>query len=259
MIGATSKPPKVSIVTAVRNGAPEIGYTLASVQQQTYKDIEHIIIDGASTDDTLAIAKTSSSSATRIFSEPDEGVYDAFNKGLRRCSGDIIAYLNAGDEYSNPGVVQTVVDEFYSSGADAVFGDLVIIDALDRTRVVRRYRSSQFRPSRARFGFMPAHPTLFIRRGVYEKYGGYDASYEIAGDFELTTRLFVREKIRYSCLQQILVRMAHGGLSTKGLRSNWIITREMRRACASNSVRTGWLRLLLRFPIKLFELQFRPA
>jgi glycosyltransferase involved in cell wall biosynthesis len=187
-------------------------------------------------------------------SESDSGVYDAFNKGLTHSTGDVVGYLNAGDEYSGSGVIQTIVDEFNAKNVGAVFGDLVIVDPVDRAKIVRRYYSSWFNPSRVRFGFMPAHPTLFIRRDVYDRWGGYDTSFRIAGDFELVARLFVRHQVPYSYLPQVLVRMPSGGLSTSGLRANWIITSEMHRACSSNDIRTSLIRLLLRFPVKLTSL-----
>ena len=244
---------KVSIITAVRNGEATIATTLRSVQLQKYPDIEHIIIDGASTDRTLEVVEASGGGALRVLSEADRGVYDAFNKGLRLATGDVIAFLNSGDSYVSDAVVANMAAELNRTGVDAVFGDLVVVDANDPRRVVRRYRSSRFRPSRVAYGFMPAHPTLFMRRRVYDDYGGYDASFRIAGDFELVARVFARGRITYSCLADVLVRMPRGGLSTSGPRSNWTITREMQRACRQNEIATNIPKLLLRFPVKWTE------
>ncbi len=244
---------KVSIVTAVRNGATTIGVTLASVAEQTHPDIEHVVVDGASTDGTAELVRQQAKRPVRVLSEPDRGVYDAFNKGLKLCTGDLVAFLNCADSYWTPTVVADVVARFSAGDLDAVFGDVMIVDAEDTNVPVRRYRSSRFRPSRIAYGFMPAHPALFLRRSVYERYGPYDISYRIAGDFEYIARIFGKRTLRYACLPQCMVRMPRGGLSTAGPRSNWIITREMQRACAQNSIPTNLFKLLLRFPIKITE------
>jgi len=244
---------KVSIVTAVRNGAAAIGATLESVASQTHADIEHLVIDGASTDATVAIVRREGRRVARLLSEPDRGVYDAFNKGLALATGDVVAYLNAGDTYLDEGVVARVVAAFAAHDVDAVFGDVLIVAGADPTRVVRHYSSAHFTPGRLARGFMPAHPALFLRRELYQRLGGYDASYRIAGDFELCVRAFVHEHARFHYLARPLVRMPQGGLSTRGWRSNWIITQEMRRACLQNGVATSTPRLLLRFPVKLLE------
>ncbi len=244
---------KVSIITAVRNGAGTIEATLRSVTQQTHPDIEHVVIDGASTDETVALVGAAPTRALRLLSEPDRGVYDAFNKGLKLASGDIVAFLNCGDTYYSREVVAQVAERFAAAELDAVFGDVIMVDAKNTSVAVRHYRSSRFKPSRLAYGFMPAHPTLFLRRAVYERHGGYDPSYRIAGDFEFVARIFGDHRLRYVCLPQTLVRMPRGGLSTAGPRSNWIITREMQRACAKNAISTNLLKLMLRFPIKFTE------
>jgi glycosyltransferase involved in cell wall biosynthesis len=243
---------KVSVVTAVFNGSRTILSTLSSVADQRHRDVEHIIIDGASTDDTLAIVSSCGLRVTKTVSERDAGVYDAFNKGLRQCTGDVIGFLNSGDSYISSDVLSRIADEFADSDVDAVYGDVAIVDQVDGRRV-RRYRSSRFTPQRIAYGFMPAHPTLFLRRRVYEKFGEYDTSFRIAGDFELVARIFGSAELKSTYLPDVLVRMPRGGLSTSGLRSKWIITKEMRRACFMNGIPSGWIRLCLRFPLKLTE------
>src|SRR5271169_5280822 len=147
---------KVSIVTAVRNGARDIPVTLASVATQNYPDIEHIVIDGASTDDTVNVVRRLGRHVARLVSEPDTGVYDAFNKGLRLATGDIVAYLNAGDTYVSADIISLIASTFQAGDAEAVYGDVEIVDAADPAKLVRRYRSGSFRPSRLAWGFMPA-------------------------------------------------------------------------------------------------------
>jgi glycosyltransferase involved in cell wall biosynthesis len=240
---------RVSIVTAVHNGAREIAATLQSVSSQTHTPIEHIIIDGASTDDTVATVRRLGKHVSVLVSERDSGVYDAFNKGLARCTGDLIGFLNAGDRYADEHSVAKLVAELEVRRVGAVFADLALVDA-GSGRIVRSYRSSSFAVSRIGSGYMPAHPTLFIRREIYQRFGGYDSSYRIAGDFELVARIFGRAHIPYAYVQEVLVHMQQGGISNRGWRSKWIITREMHRACVANAIRTGWARLLLRLPVK---------
>lgn len=244
---------KVSIVTAVRNGAREIGATLASVEAQDYADIEHVVVDGASTDGTVETVRRDGRRVAKLLSEPDRGVYDAFNKGLALATGDVIGYLNAGDVYDGPGVVSDIVEQFAAPAVEAVFGDVVITEEGLPGRVLRRYRSGGFTPRRLGWGFMPAHPTLFVRRAAYQRCGPYDTSYRIAGDFELCIRLFVEQHVRYACLPRVLVRMPRGGLSNSGWRSKWTITREMHRACRAHGIPTSYAKLFARFPVKALE------
>lgn len=245
---------KISIVTAVRNAERELPATLRSVAEQDYPDIEHIVVDGASTDATMDVVRREGGRVARVLSEPDRGVYDAFNKGLSLASGDIVGYLNAGDTYTSVDVVRRIAAQFHRPDVEAAFGDLVIVDPVPPQRTLRRYRSASFSPARLAWGFMPAHPTLFIRREAYARCGAYDPSYRIGGDFELCIRLFLGQGIGYAYLPEVLVRMPSGGLSNSGLRSKWIITQEMLRACRANGVRSSYLRLFARFPVKFLEL-----
>ena len=245
---------KVSIITAVLNGATEIGRTLDSVAEQDYPDLEHIVVDGGSSDGTVEIARTRNSGAGRVISGPDTGVYDAFNKGLRAATGDVLAYLNCGDCYVSASVISGVMREMTMGAVDAVFADVLIVEPGKRARVVRRYSSRRFSVRSMAYGLMPAHPTLFLRREVYDAVGEYDASFRIAGDFEFCLRAFVRRKTAFHYIAEPLVRMPNGGLSNRGWRSKWQITEEMLRACQMNGVRTSWARLCLRFPIKILEM-----
>jgi glycosyltransferase involved in cell wall biosynthesis len=245
---------KVSIITAVYNGAQTIAATLDSVARQDHADIEHIVIDGASSDATLEIIRAHRPAVARVISEPDTGVYDAFNKGLRAASGEAIAYLNCGDTYSSSASVSTMVSELSRGETQAVFGDVWIVDAMDSSRIVRRYSSRRFTPQRMRWGIMPAHPTLLLRRGVYQAAGEYDPQFKIAGDYEYCLRVFVLRATPYRYISEALVRMPAGGLSNRGWRSKLQITREMRSACAKHAVPTNFAMLSLRFPLKMLEL-----
>jgi glycosyltransferase involved in cell wall biosynthesis len=245
---------KVSIITAVYNGESSILATLTSVATQDYPAIEHIVIDGASRDSTAALVRNSATRVAHFVSEPDAGVYDAFNKGLRLATGDVIAFLNCGDTYISTGVVARMVDVLSLNGVEAAFADILIADSSDHDRVIRRYSSRKFSPQRMVYGLMPAHPSLFLRRGVYERVGEYDTSFRIAGDFELCLRVFVTASATYRYLNEAIVRMPSGGLSNRGWRSKLTITREMVEACAKNDIRTSFAKLCLRFPLKLMEM-----
>jgi glycosyltransferase involved in cell wall biosynthesis len=245
---------KVSIITAVYNGGCAIAETLRSVAEQDYSDIEHIVIDGASSDDTVATVRSNGSRVAQLVSEPDNGVYDAFNKGLRMVTGDAIGFLNCGDTYLSQSVVSRIAKELSVPGTEAVFGDLLIVNARRRTQVVRRYNSKKFTPNMMGYGLMPAHPTLFLRREVYQRVGEYDTQFRIAGDFELCLRVFALNTVRYRYIPEPLVTMPRGGLSNRGWRSTWQITREMHRACALDGVRTNWAKLNLRIPLKIMEM-----
>jgi glycosyltransferase involved in cell wall biosynthesis len=245
---------KISVITAVYNGGRTIAATVQSVARQDYQYIEHIVVDGASTDDTLAQIKIDSGRVCHIISEPDAGVYDAFNKGLRCATGDVVAFLNSGDTYTGADIVSNVVKEFLHSNTEATFGNVSIVDANNHDHVVRRYSSKRFSPRAMAYGIMPAHPTLFLHRDVYHRVGEYETQFKIAGDFELCLRVFVRGTTRYTYFPTPMVQMPRGGLSNRGWRSTWAITKEMQLACNLNGVSTNPLKLWSRVPLKLMEM-----
>jgi glycosyltransferase involved in cell wall biosynthesis len=250
---------KITIITAVRNAASTIGATLDSVAEQSYPDIEHVLVDGLSTDATMEVVDRHRGRLSQVLSERDNGIYDAFNKGLRLATGEVVAFLNADDVYSTPDVVQVVHDAFQRSGTGAVFGDVEFVRPREPDRVVRHYSSKRFSSRRLRYGWMPAHPSLFLRRRLFEQFGGFDASYRIAGDFELVARLFGREHVEFEYLPRVFVRMRTGGASTRGIRSTLTINREILRACRQNGISTNMAFLWARFPSKLMEYLRRPA
>jgi glycosyltransferase involved in cell wall biosynthesis len=245
---------KISIITAVYNGGGSIARTLESVARQDHGAIEHIVVDGASTDTTLAIVRSQGKRVARVISEPDNGVYDAFNKGLRAATGDAVAFLNSGDTYVSSSVVSRMAYELARDGTQAVFGDVSIVDGLDDAHVVRRYSSRCFTPRRMALGLMPAHPSLFLLRETYKSVGEYDTQFRIAGDFELCLRVFAKRATPYRYVPEPMVWMPRGGLSNSGWRSKWHITREMQRACAIHGVQTNLAKLCLRFPLKILEM-----
>jgi glycosyltransferase involved in cell wall biosynthesis len=250
---------KFSIVTVVRNAADTIGDTLRSVAAQTYRDREHVVADGGSTDGTLEILEAEASRLGALQSKPDKGIYDGFNNGLALASGDVVAFLNADDFYEDERVLEDVERTFRETGADVVFGDVVLVRAGDLRDVVRFYRSGNFTRERLSRGFMPAHPSMFVRRALFERFGGFDTRYRIAGDFAWTAKVLGHPDVSFAYLPRVMVRMRHGGASTQGIRSTIRITREIRLACREAGIPTSYPRLLTRFPEKVMEYWKRPA
>lgn len=248
---------KISIITVTLNSALTIEDCLASVASQTYP-VEHIIVDGASTDNTLEIVHRISPSA-RIFSEPDKGIYDAMNKGIHIATGDIVGILNSDDFYAGPQVIERVTASFLESGAAALFADLVYVRPNNLNRIVRYYSGAGLTPDKFAWGWMPPHPTFFVRRELYEHYGVFRTDYEIAADYELTARFLVRYKMPYVYLPEVIVRMRTGGASTRSLRSNWILNREILRACSENGIHTNYMKVYSKYFHKVIQLFERPT
>ena len=244
---------KISIITVAFNAADTLADTLRSVASQTHAEVEHIVIDGASTDGTLEIIARYGGHITQFISEPDNGIYDAMNKGLRLATGEVIGFLNADDVYADDGVLQRVAEIMAQNDVDAVFGDAEFVNPARPARRVRRYRSDHFRPDRIAWGWMPAHPSLFLRRKVYARFGHFRTDYRIAGDFELVARIFHDGKLKYRYIDEIWVRMRTGGISTGGWRSTVLLNREVLRACRENHISTNLPKILSKYPAKLFE------
>jgi len=247
---------KISIITVCHNAAGTIMDALHSVRKQSYHHIEHIVIDGASTDKTLDIIRECPS--TRWTSEPDEGIYDAMNKGLTMASGDVIGFLNADDVYAHEDVLAHVAAIFEQEEIQACYADLVYVRD-DLETVVRYYRSSQFTPDRLAYGWMPAHPTLFLRRELFDRYGEFKTDYKIAADFELCARLFCKYRITARYVPETWVKMRMGGVSTQGIKSNILLSREIVRACRENGIKTNLFKVCLKYPRKMLELITRPS
>lgn len=244
---------KVSVITVCYNSAKTIANTLRSVRSQTYGDVEHIIIDGGSKDNTIEIIAAEGAHIAKLVSESDGGVYDAMNKGIQLATGDVVAFLNADDFYKSPDVLARVANVMEVEKLDALYGDVEFF-RLDRPlSVARRYNSGQFTTGRLGWGWMPAHPALFVRRVLFQQYGLFQTDYRIAGDFEFVARVFKNAGLRHRHLAESLVRMQLGGISTSGWRATLQLNREMMRACRANAIPTNWFKLLLRYPLKMRE------
>ena len=205
---------KISVVTVCFNSAATIRDTLRSVEEQTHSEIEHIVIDGASTDGTASIVRREGRRVSRLISEPDQGIYYAMNKGLALATGEMVGFLNADDTYGGGETVSYIARATVDC-PDAVFGDLVYVDSLDVKRVVRRWKSGQYAPGRLRFGWMPPHPTFYVRTDKLRGIGGFDVGLRIASDYDCMLRLMKRPGFRAVYVERVLVHMQIGRASCR--------------------------------------------
>ena len=245
---------KVSVITVCYNSAKTLERTLKSVADQDWPNVEHIVIDGSSFDGTMKILEAYKQKLAYVISEPDLGIYDAMNKGLHVASGDVIAFLNADDLYASSKVLSQVVNKMMEQKLDALMGDVGIFNENTPNRLVRRYRSNQFTPERLAWGWMPAHPALFLRKEVVNRVGKFKTDYAIAGDFEFIVRVFYDQNINYQHLSEILVLMQNGGVSAAGLKAKVVLNKEVLRACLENGLQTNMIKILSKYPAKLLEL-----
>lgn len=205
---------KISIVTVARNSVATIEDTILSVAGQSYPHVEHILIDGASTDGSLGIVNRHLNKFSKTVSEPDMGIYDAMNKGIRHATGDVVGFLNADDVYSDANVLGEIANIFNDATVSACYGDLVYMDE-SLTRVVRYWKSRPYRDGLFEKGWMPAHPTFFVRRTVFERYGDFDLAFRLQSDFDLTMRFLSIYKIQSIYLPRVLVKMRVGGATNR--------------------------------------------
>ncbi|AFM02558.1 glycosyl transferase [Bernardetia litoralis DSM 6794] len=227
---------KVSIVTVVYNNVSMVADAIESVLNQDYPDLEYILIDGASTDGTTELVRMYQNRITRVISEKDEGLYDAINKGIRMCSGDIIGLLHSDDFYPNNKVVSSFVKAFEEKNTDAVYGDLVYVDKEDTQKVIRYWQSGEFDCESFYKGWMPPHPALFIKKECYLKYGVYDTRFKSAADYELTLRILLKNKISATYLPIVMASMRTGGKSNSSLRNRLMANIEDYKAWKINDL-----------------------
>ena len=252
------QPLRISIITVAYNSAATLEDTIQSVLSQTYPDIEYIVVDGGSTDGTTALLQQYESRFQgRLLwvSEKDNGIYDAMNKGIRMATGDVVGILNSDDYFTAPDVIARMVRAFADEAVDAVYGDIHFIRDGEPERCVRYYSSRRFSPGRLRFGFMPAHPSFYARRTVYERAGLYKTDYKIGSDYEMMVRLFCVHRIHAMYIPMDFVTMRTGGLSTSGVRSKLQLIKDDVRACRENGIYTNALFIATKFLIKIFELK----
>jgi glycosyltransferase involved in cell wall biosynthesis len=237
---------KISIITVTLNSASTISDCLASVKIQKYNHIEHIIVDGSSTDQTLSLLKSNIAQIAVLISEPDKGIYDAMNKGLKIATGEIIGFLNSDDFYANSEVIYKVAKEFESDSLlDICYADLIYVDNLDSSKTVRYVKSSKFEHGLFSRGWCPPHPTFFVRRSVYEKFGNFDLNYQIASDFDLMMRFLEIYKIKSRYISEVWVKMRMGGISNKSLKNIWLQNKEILNSFSKNNLSVNLIRFLI--------------
>jgi glycosyltransferase involved in cell wall biosynthesis len=223
---------------------------ISSVLNQTYKNIEYIVIDGLSEDGTVDVIESYGAKITKFISEKDDGIYDAMNKGIALATGDIVGILNSDDFYIDDKVIEKIVKEFENNKIDSVYADLIFVKPEELERTVRYYDSSYFNPEKFAYGWMPAHPTFFVKKWVYDKYGVFRTDLIIAADFDLLLRFLYTQKISYSYLQEVLVKMRLGGVSTS-FKSIWVNNVEQLRVCKDNGVKTNFFKILFKYIKKI--------
>lgn len=247
---------KISIITASYNSVSTLANAMESVLHQTYTDWEYIIVDGGSTDGTVDLIKKYEprfGGKLKWTSEPDHGIYDAMNKGISRATGDVVGILNSDDYYTSEDVLSVIASALSDNRLDAVYGDIHFIHDGKPNKVVRYYSSRHFRPFWLRFGFMPAHPSFYVRRSVYEKAGLYNTDYKIGSDFEMMVRLFRHYHIRAKYIPMDFVTMLMGGASTAGFSSHLLLAKEDVRACKLNGIYSNQWMMYMKYLYKLFE------
>jgi glycosyltransferase involved in cell wall biosynthesis len=227
---------RISVVMAVYNRRETVAQAVESVLSQTHPDVETVLIDGASTDGTLDTLQPYRQCLDVFVSEPDDGIYDALNKGIERASGDVIGFLHADDVFAHSRVLAHVAEAFVDPAVEAVYGDLVYVRHDNVDCVVRYWRAGEFEPGALRRGWMPPHPTFYVRRHVYQRLGLFDTRYHIAADYDSVLRFLGRGGIRTTYIPQVLVRMRVGGISNRSLGSILRKTREDLNALRSNGV-----------------------
>ena len=249
---------KVSIITVTYNSAQTLVDAMKSVLEQTYHDIEYIIVDGASTDSTIDIIRQYElqfKNRLKWISEKDDGIYDAMNKGIQLATGDVVGILNSDDYFTSSDVIARMVAAF-RDGADAVYGDVHFIHDGEPNKCIRYYNSKHFRPFWLRFGFMPAHPSFYCRRGVYERAGYYKTDYAIGSDYEMMVRLFKVHHINARYIPMDFVTMRTGGASTRNVQSRLTLIKDDVRGCRENGVYTNIPMICMKFLYKIFEFRF---
>lgn len=248
---------KISIITATFNSGRTVRDTIESVLRQTYTDFEYIIKDGGSKDDTLAIVREYApqfGDRLKVVSAPDEGIYDAMNTGLQMATGEVIGILNSDDFYTSDDALQTIVETFAQSDIDATYGDIHFVKE-DNLNICTRYFSSRFfRPWMLRFGFMPAHPSFYCKKSIFEKYGMYDLQYRTSSDFEMMVRLLWKYKIKTKYLNMDFVTMRAGGESTAGLASKRKVNNDIARSLKAHGIYTNQVLQALRYLWRIGEL-----
>jgi glycosyltransferase involved in cell wall biosynthesis len=252
---------KVSIITVSYNSAKTIGDTISSVRKQSYNNIEYIVVDGNSTDGTIEIVRqfvdamqdASQGVVTKFLCERDKGIYDAMNKGLALATGDIIGVLNSDDFYCSNDVLENVVRAFEEKETDCLYGDLNYVDPVDTSKIVRKWRSGAYFRKNFLKGWMPPHPTFFVKKSCYARLGTFDTQFKSAADYELMLRFLFKESCSAQHLPKVMIHMRAGGVSNVSLKNRIRANREDRLAWKINGLKPKWFTLLRKPLSKLIQ------
>jgi glycosyltransferase len=235
---------KISIITVCYNSEKTIYDAINSINLQTYPNIEHVFIDGLSTDETLDVIKINSKRDNIIISEPDKGIYDALNKGILNATGDIIGFLHSDDVLNESNTIEDIVNTFNIESVDGVYGDLLYVDKQNINKIIRNWKSCIFEKELLNKGWMPPHPTLFLKKNIYHKYGLFDLNYSISSDYEFILRIFKNKSLKFTYIPNVISKMRIGGASNRNIKNIINKTIEDYRALKSNN--TGNLFSLIR-------------
>ena len=227
---------KISIITSVYNNKETIVEAIESVLSQTYDNIEYIVVDGASTDGTVDVIKKYEGQIATFVSEPDKGIYDGLNKGVALATGDVVGFLHSDDLFEDEHVVAKIAEAFKIDDLDSIYGDLTYVRKDDTSKVVRYWKSGTYGLKKLKNGWMPPHPTFYVKREVYEKFGAFDTSFKISADYDSILRFLGREGITTRYIPEVLVKMRVGGESNKSLKNLLQKSREDLRAMKNNGV-----------------------
>jgi glycosyltransferase len=253
IISQKNKNIKVSIITVVYNNKDTIKDAIESVLNQTYKNIEYIIIDGGSNDGTVEIIRSYGNKIDKFISEKDNGIYDAMNKGIKLATGDIVGILNSDDFYASNDIIEKVVNEFIEKKVDSVYGDLVYVDAKNTDKIVRYWKSKPFKEGLFKKGWHPAHPTFFVKKEIYDKYGIFNLDFKIAADYELMLRFLEKCKISSSYIPEIFVKMRVGGESNQSIKNIIKANIESYKAWKANDLKIHPFRMFAKPLSKVFQ------
>ncbi len=235
---------KISIITVCYNSQDTIEKTFQSVQNQTYKNIEYIVVDGGSSDATLKVVEKYRDLVSKFVSEPDDGLYDAMNKGIEMATGDLVGILNSDDIFTNTHVLDNVAKFHLANSVEASVGNILQFNKEGKT--IRKYSARNWQPEKLKIGFMPAHPAIFFNRYLFKKYGNYQLDFISGADYELIIRFFLRNKITWKYSNITTTSMLIGGISSSGFKSYILISREIKKALEINNIEFSYIKVLLR-------------
>jgi glycosyltransferase involved in cell wall biosynthesis len=237
---------KISIITACLNNADTLETAMQSVFEQDYPNIEYIVIDGASTDGTEALLEKHKNKINVLISEKDKGIYEALNKGLSKASGDVVGFLHADDFYTNNHVISKIAESFQKENTDCIYGDLQYVDRVNSVRMIRDWKSEPYKAGLFLKGWMPPHPTFFLKKKCYDEYGNYNTSLTISADYELMLRMLHKHKLKATYIPEVLVKMRTGGTSNRSLARRMRANMEDRKAWKINNLKPGLFTLLIK-------------